>query len=201
MSAKVVVNYQNAYRLLHPMHTFLVSCVGKAGKPNITTVAWIMPTSQNPALIAMSLGTTRHSHTLIEESGEFVINVPTLETMQAVYACGNLTGRSFDKFKKANLTPMPSKKVKAPAIRECIAHIECEVVDKLKTGDHTIFVAKILEAYADMGVFTDSGYDLKKSGCFTMQVETTFLFWTQKTTNPKSSGIAWGKTAVSNINF
>jgi flavin reductase (DIM6/NTAB) family NADH-FMN oxidoreductase RutF len=163
MSAKVAVNYQNAYRLLHPMHTFLVSCVGKAGKPNITTVAWIMPTSQNPALITMSLGTTRHSHTLIEESGEFVINVPTLETMQAIYACGNLTGRSFDKFKKANLTPMPSKKVKAPAIRECIAHIECEVVDKLKTGDHTVFVAKILEAYADMGVFTESGYELKKA--------------------------------------
>ncbi len=144
------------------MHTVMVSCVGKAGKPNATTMAWAMPTSHNPPLIAISLAPTRHSHSLIEESGEFVVNIPTLELLQAVYACGSLTGRSFDKFKKANLTAMPAKKVKAPAIRECIAHLECEVEDKLTTGDHTIFVGKILEAYADMGVFNET-YDLKKA--------------------------------------
>jgi flavin reductase (DIM6/NTAB) family NADH-FMN oxidoreductase RutF len=57
---------------------------------------------------------------------------------------------------------MPGKKVKAPAIRECIAHLECKVDDQLVTGDHTIFVGKILEAYADMGVFAET-YDLKKA--------------------------------------
>jgi flavin reductase (DIM6/NTAB) family NADH-FMN oxidoreductase RutF len=144
------------------MHTVLVSCLGNAGKPNITTMAWAMPTSINPPLVAVSLAPTRHSHKLIEESGEFIVNIPTLEILQAVYACGSLTGRSFDKFKKTNLTPMPAKKVKAPAIRECIAHLECEVDGQLTTGDHTIFVGKILEAYGDMGVFTES-YDLKKT--------------------------------------
>ena len=162
MSAKTSVNINSAYRLLHPMHTVLVSCVGKAGKPNITTIAWAMPTSNNPPLVAISLSPTHHSHALIAESGEFVVNIPTLEILQAVYACGSLTGRSFDKFKKANLTPMSAKKVKAPAIRECIAHLECSVEDKFTTGDHTILVGKILEAYADMGVFTES-YDLKKT--------------------------------------
>ncbi len=144
------------------MHTFLVSCVGKTGKPNVTAVAWAMPVSREPPLVALSLVKTHHSHTLIQESGEFVLNVPTLELLQAVYACGSLTGRSFDKFKKANLTPTPAKKVKAPAIRECIAHLECEVVDQLEVGDHTVFVGKILEAYANMGVFTES-YDLKRA--------------------------------------
>ncbi|MCW4003233.1 MAG: flavin reductase family protein [Candidatus Bathyarchaeota archaeon] len=162
MSAKTQVNITLAYRLLHPMHTVLISCIGKAGKPNITTMAWVMPTSINPPLVAISLAPGRHSHAFIEESGEFIVNIPTLEVLQAVYACGSLTGRSFDKFKKTNLTPMPAKKVKAPAIRECIAHLECEVKDKITTGDHTIFIGKILEAYADMGVFTES-YDLKKT--------------------------------------
>ncbi len=151
-----------AYRLLHPMHTVLVSCIGNSNKANITTVAWAMPTSMNPPLLAISLGAGRHSHALIEESGEFVVNIPTMEILQAVYACGSLTGRSFDKFKKANLTPIPAKKVKAPAIQECIAHLECEVDGQFTTGDHTIFVGKILEAYADMGVFADGGYDIKR---------------------------------------
>ena len=163
MSAKTQVNIASAYRLLHPMHTVLVSCVGKNSKPNITTMAWAMPTSIDPPLIAISLSPQRHSHTLIEESGEFIVNIPTLELLQAVLACGAFSGRSFDKFKKANLTPMPGKKVKAPAIRECIAHLECEVDAQFTTGDHTIFIGKILEAYADMGIFTESGYDLKKA--------------------------------------
>lgn len=161
MSAKTLVNITTAHRLLHPMHTVLVSCVGKAGKPNVTTLAWAMPTSNDPPLLVISLSPKRHSHTLIAESGEFIVNIPTLELLQAVVACGSFTGRSFDKFKKANLTPMPAKKVRAPAIRECIAHLECEVEDQLTTGDHTIFVGRILEAYADIGVFTES-YDLKK---------------------------------------
>lgn len=162
VSVKTQVNVASAYRLLHPMHTVLVSCIGKGGKPNITTLAWAMPTSINPPLVAISLAPTRHSHNLIEESGEFIVNIPTLEILQAVYACGSLTGRSFDKFKKTNLTPMPGKKVKAPAIRECVGHLECEVEDKFITGDHTVFVGKILEAYAEMGVFKES-YDLKKA--------------------------------------
>jgi len=155
MSSKPDVNSQYAYRLLHPMHTVLISCVGNTGKPNITTIAWAMPTSGNPPLVAISVSPQRHSHSLIEESGEFIINVPTLEQLQAVYACGSFSGRSFDKFKKAGLTPIPAKKVKAPAIRECIAHVECVVDSQVKTGDHTVLIGKVVAAYATVGVFTE----------------------------------------------
>jgi flavin reductase (DIM6/NTAB) family NADH-FMN oxidoreductase RutF len=155
MSGKVEINFDFAYRLMHPMHIILVSCVGKEGKPNIITLAWAMPTSNVPTLVAVSLSPKRYSHTLIEESQEFVINVPTLELLQETYACGSFSGRSFDKFKKAGLTPISSRKVKAPAIRECIAHLECTVENQVKTGDHTIFVGKVVAAYANPGVFTE----------------------------------------------
>jgi flavin reductase (DIM6/NTAB) family NADH-FMN oxidoreductase RutF len=155
MSGKIDVNSQYSYRLLHPMHTVLVSCNSKAGKPNITTVAWAMPTSNNPPLVAVSLSPQRHSHALIQETQEFVINIPTLEILQSVYACGSFSGRSFDKFKKAGLTPIPAKKVKAPIIRECVAHLECSVNDQITTGDHTVFVGEIVASYANPGVFTE----------------------------------------------
>jgi flavin reductase (DIM6/NTAB) family NADH-FMN oxidoreductase RutF len=155
MSGKIEVNSQYAYRLLHPMHTVLVSCVGKNGKPNVTTIAWAMPTSVNPPLVAVSIAPQRHSHALIAESQEFIINVPTLELLQSVYACGSFSGRSFDKFKKAGLTPIPAKKVKAPAINECVGHLECVLRDQITTGDHTVFVGEIVKAYANPGVFTE----------------------------------------------
>lgn len=163
VSAKTPIPPNQSYRLLHPMHTVLISCLGNAAKPNITTLAWAMPTSNSPPLLAISIAPGRYSHTLIEESGEFIVNIPTLETLQAVYTCGNLTGRSFDKFKKCSLTPMPGKKVKAPAIRECIAHLECEVDGQMVTGDHTIFVGKIVDAYADPTAWTNAGWDLKRA--------------------------------------
>jgi flavin reductase (DIM6/NTAB) family NADH-FMN oxidoreductase RutF len=162
MSGKLEVNSAYAYRLLHPMHTVLVSCIGKAGKPNITTLAWAMPASQDPPLVTISVSPKRHSHTLIKESQEFIINIPTLELLQSTLACGTFSGRSFDKFKKAGLTPIPARTVKAPAIRECIAHLECTVESEVTTGDHTIFVGKVVEAYANPGVFTES-YDLKSA--------------------------------------
>lgn len=155
MSGKLEVNSTYAYRLLHPMHTVLVSCVGNAGKPNITTVAWAMPASNDPPLVIIGLAPKRHSRTLIDESQEFIINIPTLELLQSVYACGSFSGRSFDKFKKAGLTPIPAKKVKAPAIRECVAHLECIVDSEVTTGDHVLFVGKVVAAYANPGVFTE----------------------------------------------
>lgn len=155
MSGKPEVDAQYAYRLLHPMHTLLVTSVGKTGKPNVATIAWATPASSKPPLVAISVSPQRLTHTLIQESQEFTINVPTLELLQSVLACGSFSGRSFDKFKKAGLTPTPGKKVKAPAIRECIAHVECTVQDQFTTGDHTLFVGMIVAAYANPGVFTE----------------------------------------------
>lgn len=52
----------------NPMHAVLVSCVGKTGKPNIITLARVMPTSASPPLLSVSIAPRRHSHALIEET-------------------------------------------------------------------------------------------------------------------------------------
>jgi len=158
----VDVSPPNALRLMHPMHTVLVSCVGKSGKPNIITLAWAMPTSVNPPLVAVSIAPRRHSHSLIEESKEFVVNVPTIEVLDETFFCGAVSGREHDKFKEARLTPLPARKVKAPIIKECVAHLECKLQSQFTTGDHTIFVGEIVEAYADKGTF-EGVYKLEKA--------------------------------------
>ncbi len=162
MSEKVNVAFSSAYRLLHPMHTVLVTCVGNAGKPNVLPLAWAMPTSHNPPLVAVSIAPARYSHTLIEETKEFVINIPTVDIVKETLACGKISGKTHDKFSETGLTPAPARKVKAPIIKECIAHLECKLHSQFKTGDHTVFVGEIVEAYADKGVFTDK-YDVDKA--------------------------------------
>ena len=148
---KVKIDLSSAYRLLHPRHTVLVSCTDKAGKSNIITLAWTMPTSITPPMVAISISPERYSHELIQETGEFVINVPTVEILKETLFCGRRSGRRVDKFRDANLTPAPAKRVKPPVIEECVAHLECRVSRKMRTGDHTIFIGEVLEAYANEG--------------------------------------------------
>lgn len=155
MPEKSNIHLSSAYRLLHPMHTVLVSCIGKNGKPNILPLTWAMPTSHEPAMVAISISPNRHSHRLIEETGEFVINIPTVDIVEETLACGRISGKNHDKFTETGLTPILARKVKAPIVRECIAHIECKVRNQFKTGDHTIFVGEIVEATAEKDVFTD----------------------------------------------
>lgn len=159
----VDVKVSSAYRLLHPMHTVLVSCVGSEGKPNIITIAWAMPTSISPPLVAVSIALRRHSHRLIEETGQFVVNIPTMDILNETFFCGTASGGNRDKFKDAGLTPMPARKVKPPLIRECIAHLECRLHSRFTTGDHTVFVGEIIEAYTEKGYFTMAGYNLEKA--------------------------------------
>jgi flavin reductase (DIM6/NTAB) family NADH-FMN oxidoreductase RutF len=159
---KVNVNLSTASRLLHPMHTVLVSCIGKTGKPNIVTLAWAMPTSINPPLVAISIAPQRYSHSLIEETREFVVNIPTMEILKETLFCGRRSGRNYDKFKETGLTPQPARRVKPPIIKECIAHLECKLHSQFTTGDHTIFVGEIVEAYAEKEAFTDV-YNLEKA--------------------------------------
>lgn len=165
MSAKetVNVNVSIAYRLLHPMHTVLVSCVGKAGKPNIITLAWAMPTSISPPLVALSIGPKRHSHKLIEETKEFVVNIPTIDVLKETLFCGRVSGKDRDKFNETGLTPFPARKVKPPAIKECVAHLECKLHVQFTTGDHTVFVGEVVEAYANKYALAGDKYNLERA--------------------------------------
>jgi len=87
--------------------------------------------------------------------------VPTMEIVKETLFCGRISGTERDKFKGTHLTPLRAKKVRAPIIKECVAHLECKLVRKIKTGDHTLFVGQVLAAYANEGVFGKT-FDIEK---------------------------------------
>jgi len=159
---KVNVAASSAFRLLHPMHTVLVSCIGKRGKPDIITLAWAMPASIKPPLLAVSISPRRHSHSLIQETKEFVVNIPTIDLLDQTEFCGTASGREHDKFKETGLTPETGEKVKPPLIRECVANLECKLHSQFDAGAHTIFVGEIVDAHVVKEAFW-GGYNLKKA--------------------------------------
>jgi flavin reductase (DIM6/NTAB) family NADH-FMN oxidoreductase RutF len=132
------------FRILYPSRVVLVTSAGKSGKPNIMTVAWTAILSMNPFMVGIAVSPKRHSHKLISESKEFVVNLPAFELEKQMEFCGTKSGRDIDKFKETGLTPAKSEKVKAPRIAECYAWLECKLVNSIETGDHTFFVGEVV---------------------------------------------------------
>ncbi len=137
---------------LWPMRHYLITCGEIGGRANIITLSFCMPVSRDPPLAAIAVGKRAHSRALLEEAGEFVINVPTRDLESHAYYCGTRSGRDVDKFRDTGLTPHPARRVRAPVIAECVAHMECAVTNAVETGDKILFVGEVVEAYADEAV-------------------------------------------------
>jgi hypothetical protein len=86
-------------------------------------------------LVAISIAPRRPSHALIEETKEFVVNIPTMGILKETLFCGRASGRDHDKFKEAGLTRLRGRKVKAPAIKNALptSNANCTVKSPLAT--------------------------------------------------------------------
>jgi len=134
-----------------PMRHYLVTC-GSGKSANIIAISFCMPVSKEPPMVACGIGRTMYSAEIILQTGEFVINVPPQELKRQIYFCGSHSGRDVDKFNQTGLTPLAARHVHAPIIAECPAHMECRVAQTISTGDKYLFVATVVDAYADEDV-------------------------------------------------
>lgn len=141
-----------AGNMLYPVPPVMVSCKRPGEKPNIITVAWCGTICTSPAMVSISVRPERYSYQIIKESGEFVINLTTKQLAYATDYCGVTSGRDIDKYEKMKLTPLSSKYVQAPGIKESPVCIECKVRQVLELGSHHMFLAEV------MGVTIDEKY-------------------------------------------
>ena len=134
--------------LLNPRLAVLVTCCDAYGKPNVLTVAWQTPLSHTPPLLGISVCHTRYSHRLIQNQGEFVVNVVGEDLRKAVEVCGTYSGEMDDKLAITGLKTFEAKTVMPPVLEDACGVLECRVVDAVETGDHTLFVGEVLQAQA-----------------------------------------------------
>ena len=84
--------------MLYPVPAVMVSCARKGERPDIITVAWAGTVCSNPPMVSISIRPQRYSHDIIEETGEFVINLVTEKLARACDWCGVRSGRDTVKF-------------------------------------------------------------------------------------------------------
>lgn len=130
--------------LLAPVSPTMVTCGDCDGDANIITVGWCGMVSTKPPRVYISVRPSRHSHGIISEKGEFVINLTTDSMAKAADKCGMYTGRKVDKFTRFGLTREKASVVSCPMIAESPVSLECKVISVTPMGSHDMFVADVV---------------------------------------------------------
>ena len=113
---------------------------------NIMTISWTMVMDFTPQF-ALTTGAWNHSFAALRNNRQCVIAIPTVDLLDKVIGIGTCSGADTDKFSKFKLTPVRAKLVRPPLIKECLANIECKVIDIVKK--HNIIVFEAIAAYID----------------------------------------------------
>ena len=135
--------------MIYPLPAALISCGKDEEEYNMLTVAWVGTICTNPAMCYISVRPERHSYSIIEKNKAFVINLTTEDMAKATDLCGVKSGKDCNKWELTGFTPVASKVIAAPYIKESPLCIECEVEKIIKLGSHDMFIAKVVQVLAD----------------------------------------------------
>ena len=148
---------QKPFTALYPVPVVLVTCVDERGKPNIITLAWVGTVASKPPQAAVAIRSSRYSHALISQTGEFAINIPNEDLLPAVDQCGHVSGARTDKFAQTGLTPEPASQIQAPLIAECPVNLECKLTQTIALGSHDLFIGEIVAVHVDEELLDQNG--------------------------------------------
>jgi len=134
-----------AFTLIEPGPVVFVTT--KDGlKSNIMTISWTMVMDFTP-VFAITTGPWNYSYEALSRTKECVIAVPTADMIDQIVGVGTCSGADTDKFTRFNLTSKKGSYINAPLILECMANIECKVVDIIEK--YNIIVLEGVAAYVD----------------------------------------------------
>jgi len=143
------VSFSKARSAKYPEMVQIIMVPDGAGGHNPMTASWVMFTSIEPPMLAISIGHERYSHDLVRSAGEFVVAYPSVEMEQEITEFGSASGRDEDKLAKLGTPIQPGTATGCVLLADAVANFECKVRGELPSGDHTIFVGEIIASHVN----------------------------------------------------
>ncbi len=141
--------------MLAPVPSAMISCGRTGDDPNIITLAWVGVACSDPPMLSIAVRSGRFSYDIIKETGEFVVNIPTVLQAEVADACGTISGKKVNKFSRFGLTPEKGALANAPGIKECPISLECLVRHELPLGSHNLFVGEVVNLLVEENVLDE----------------------------------------------
>jgi flavin reductase (DIM6/NTAB) family NADH-FMN oxidoreductase RutF len=151
------VGLEKAYRLLNHGPTVLVSSQDQH-HTGVMTAAWACALEFSPAKVTVVLDKSTKTREIVENSGVFALQVPTLKQIDLVYALGMMSQRDApEKLRQCGVELFHfNGHEHLPVVKDCSAWLLCELISEphhqLK---HDLFIGRVIAAYADDRVFRD----------------------------------------------
>ena len=143
----------NIYKLLigsiTPRPIAFISTVSKEGVYNLAPYSFFTGVSSNPPIIGFSPmvnreGRLRDSRLNAEAYDEFVVNVVSEDFGEQMNATAVDVPPDVDEFELSGLTPVPSKVVTPPRVKEARISMECKLYQIVEIGRETLSGAFVM---------------------------------------------------------
>ena len=112
--------------LIGPRPIGWISAVNGKGEANLSPYSFFNAVGENPFIVAFSSNGYKDAVAFIDETKEFVCNLATYDTRDAMNLTSAPLPRGESEFSHAGLTEAPCRMVKAPRVAEAPAALECK---------------------------------------------------------------------------
>ncbi len=153
------VPLDKAYRLINHGPTVLVSSQDQH-TTGVMSAAWACALEFSPAKVTVVLDKSCKTREVIEHSGRFALQVPTLQQIDLVYALGMISQYDApEKLRQCGVELFHFKgHANLPVVQGCSAWLLCELIpEPHNQQQHDLFIGRVVAAYADERVFRN-GY-------------------------------------------
>ena len=140
-----------------PCSVNLLTVASKTEREAMTTTAMFI--SEDPPLFVVSVQKNILTHRLIEETGQFVLNIASTEQVKLAKKLGH--EKAADKFKEFGIQTEKAKTVGAPLVAGSFASIECKVITSFPAANFTVYVVEAVDYIFDEGL-TPIVWDLNR---------------------------------------
>ena len=144
------VPLDKAYRLLNHGPTVLVSA-RHDGIDNVMAAAWACALDFAPPKLTVVLDKSTRTRALVEASGRFVIQVPTVALLQLTHEVGTRSRASEpDKLEVAGVDLFRLGDSGMPFVAGCSAWLACRLVPEPHNQQaYDLFIGEVTAAWAD----------------------------------------------------
>lgn len=133
-------------------HGVYVLSTRRGQETSTMTAAWVSQASERPPCVAVAVRGDHYTHDLILESSTFALSILREDQVDVATHFSDTSTEYHDKLRGVphGLTPGGS-----PHLLDCIAYMDCKVLDTVRTGYYTLVVGEITS-----GELLGEGYPL-----------------------------------------
>ncbi len=104
------------------------------------TAAWVARVSEHPPCVAVSVRGDRYTHGVILESATFSLSILRDDQVDVATHFAETSGEYHDKLHGIPYGQSPNG---SPILLDCLAYLDCRVLDAARAGGHTVFIGEV----------------------------------------------------------